>query len=246
MEFNIEKAIDEGVEKEPREEGYQQKTWYASGLGSCPTSRYLDRISPNPDTELEPRVKRVLSIGNMFEDWLVEKIKHVEDVTFEQQTRVEDTDLNISGKLDLLATKGDDKVVYEIKSKHSKAFWYMKTQGAPINNQMQLWFYLHCLEIDEGRLVFLSKDDLTIKEYVVYRNDKELKKKVFDEARYLNMCLEKKIPPLPYPKTKWQSKYSNYGKQIFEQPEYLLPSGEVVTNKEMLQILKDGGIYGDN
>lgn len=92
---------------------------------------------------------RMLAVAERFVDALVEK--YGDDVTFKP-------------------------LLYEIKSVNSMAFWKHNRNGmltAYPHHVMQLYTYLKALNMDEGRILYISKDDLTLAELVV-RPDKEL------------------------------------------------------------------------
>jgi|TARA_Y100000034_G_scaffold64432_1_gene77953 CRISPR/Cas system-associated exonuclease Cas4 (RecB family) len=192
-------------------------SWHASGLGSCLTGRYLERLGVPADKEFDDRTLRVFSVGHVFEDWYVGLLEKKAKV--ERQVRVEDKKYNFSGYVDAIV----GGMVYEIKSKHSRAFWWMEKNGdASIHNKMQLWSYLWKLEIDEGRLVYISKDDLGVAEYIVLRKDKELRDLVINELKVLNEAWEQQLPPEPIrDKKHWHAKYCRWHKQCLSQDTYL-------------------------
>jgi len=212
---NIQKIISDHIESEREEKDITN--WYASGLGSCLTGRYLERMGVEPDEDFDERTLRVFSVGRMFEDWLISKIGAGHKV--ETQVRVESKEHHISGKVDLIL----NDVVFEVKSKHSKAFWWMTKQGdAQIQHKMQLWVYLWLLKKEKGRIVYISKDDLAIQEYWVMRDDKELEEMVMNELNILNEAWEQKLPPRPVDDPKhWHNKYCRFHKQCIAQEQYL-------------------------
>ena len=139
-------------------------------------------------------------------------------------TRIEDKELNITGYADLVVTIPKKKIVYEINSKNSKAFWYMekKKEGANHQHQLQIWTYLWKLNIAEGRLIYLSKDDLSILEYPVYLNDQFLMMEVMNELTVLNKAWEAKLPPPPIiNKEDWRYKYCRWHKMCLSREKYL-------------------------
>jgi CRISPR/Cas system-associated exonuclease Cas4 (RecB family) len=207
----IDKKIAEGRNE------YTPTSWNISKLGSCLTGMYLERLGVKPDTDFDERTLRVFNVGNIFEDWVVDIIKSI-GKEVETQTRLEDKKLGVSGKLDLKV----DGVIYEIKSKHSKAFWYMLKQGKPMSqHEEQLWTYLYLTNTEKGILVYVSKDDLAIQEYPVYLENKEIKERVFSQLKILNEAWEKKLPPPPPDDKSWQAKYCRWHKQCLVCKEYL-------------------------
>jgi len=178
---------------------------------------YLERKGIIPDEDFDERTLRVFSVGNIFEDWVVDTIKAT-GKEVETQVRVEDKKLGVSGKIDLKM----DNVLYEIKSKHSKAFWYMLKKDAPMQqHEEQLWTYLYLTNIEKGYIVYVSKDDLAIQEYPVYLENEDIKNSVFTQLKVLNLAWKKELPPPPPEKDTWQSKYCRWHKQCLKQPKYL-------------------------
>lgn len=215
MTMTIQTLINEAVR---RDEKKAINSWHPSKLGSCLCGAYLERMGVTPDTEFDDRTLRVFSAGKHFEEWLCDLIKdgHAD---IQEQVRIEWPKMNVTGYADLII--GD--TVYEIKSKHSRAFWWMvkKNEGPGKHHMMQLWTYLKVLEKERGELVYVSKDDLAIQQYPVYLNDKKLEKAVLAELTTLNQAWERKLPPRPAKEDTWQAKYCRFHKQCVTQPNYL-------------------------
>lgn len=233
-EFSVQDILQKSLENDREERAIT--SWHASGLGSCLTTRYLERSGVDADTPFDPRILRVFSVGQHFEDWLADLVEKHEGVKADRQVRVEWPEYNLTGKCDQVFSK-PRPYIYEYKTMHSRAFWHMnkeKVSGKP-NHQMQLWVYLERLGIDEGRLVYFSKDDLAISEFQVLRSDESIKNRVIDELKILNAAWKAQLPPPPLihendswrPMTTkdWQCKYSRWNQQIFIQPQYLSLEG---------------------
>lgn len=198
-------------------------SWHCSALGGCLRGVYLKRQGKLPDMPLDDRTLRVFDMGNKIEDWIVDLIDSQEDIKVETQVRIEDLDLNVSGYADLVVKYKGEKEVLEVKSKNSKAFWWMdkKKQGAQRHHMQQLWMYLYVLNIDKGRIIYVSKDDSAILEYPVFLNDASLKKEVMDQLELLNKAWKAQdITLLPLPeKGSWEEKYCSFHHQCVYQEE---------------------------
>lgn len=217
-------------EQNDKREKKNQISWHASSLGTCLRGTYLNRLGNKPDKGFDERTLRVFNMGNLIEDWLVDLLKLQElkfgDMVIETQVRGEDKELNVSGYADVVVEYQGEKEVIEIKSKHSRAFWWMnnKGEGAQRQHQYQLWLYLWMLKIDKGRITYVSKDDLSILEYPVLRSNETLKKEVFEQLELLNKAWQSKDPTLlPLPingiwgnKNDWQQKYCGWHKQCLK------------------------------
>ena len=187
-EYSIQDLIDKAVKSDRGD--YQQKSWHASSLGQCLTANYLVRKGL-AKKEFDNRTLRVFQAGRMFEDWIVELLKK-QDERFETQVRCEWPQQDITGYADLTI----NGFVYEIKSKHSRAFWYMDKEGRPNrHHEYQLWVYLKCLNKQNGRIIYISKDDMAIKEFEVRLDDEKLQGEVMSELNILNEAWEKGLPP---------------------------------------------------
>jgi hypothetical protein len=134
---------------------------------------------------------------------------------------VEDKELNVSGYADLVLSNGEGKKVYELKSKNSRAFWYMvdKKEGANIQHKKQLWIYLKVLGIDEGSIVYVEKDTLSIVEFPVFLNDKKLEEETMGEITLLNKAWKEKNPkllPLIDDPKDWRYKFCRFHKKCLD------------------------------
>lgn len=221
--FSISDLVDKHIAEQENEKK-EINSWHISKIGSCLSGLYLERLGATPEKSLDSRTLRVFEAGKMFESWVIEKIKNTEGYKFEEQVRVEDKNLDVSGYADILVTKPNgEKEVVELKSQHSRAFWYMDKSGKPNRqHQMQLWMYLYLLNIENGKLVYVSKDDLAIAEYVVELNDEELKVETLGRLEILNRAWKEKLPPRPNEdETAWENKYCRFHKQCKHQDNYL-------------------------
>lgn len=228
--IKIQELIDQSIRDERDEKGeHLQRHWYISRLGSCPTGQYLERLGSEPDEPFDARTLRVFHCGRVFEDWIVGLLQKQTNASLETQVPVEDNTLDVSGYADIKLTENGTAMVYEVKSKHSRAFWYMvedhklrdgsikKAEGANRQHEIQLWMYLKLLDIAEGRLVYVSKDDLTIAEYPVFRDDAVLEKEVMDTLTMLNKAWVEKTPPPPITDpADWRYKYCSYHNQCMQ------------------------------
>ena len=217
----IQNLINKTLKDKNAERGSKEITsWHCSKIGSCLRGIYLQRQGKLPDKPLDDRTLRVFSMGNKIEDWIVDLIK-AQNTKVETQVRIEDKKLGISGYADLVLEHEGIKEVVEVKSKHSRSFWWMnkKGEGAQRHHQYQLWLYLYVLGIEHGEIIYVSKDDLSILQYPVLLSDKSLKKEVMEQLNLLNKAWKAKdITLLPLPEEKsWQEKFCNYHNQCVKQ-----------------------------
>jgi hypothetical protein len=225
MIFSIEDLINEEVNK--REER-KVKSWQASKLGSCLTGVYLERLGEKPDIEFDNRTLRVFKAGKLFEDFVVGLCHNRPGTMVELQVRAELPEYDATGYADMVVSN-DKKYVYEIKSKHSFGFKYLDKEGANRQHRMQLYFYLKALGVEEGRIFYVSKDDLRVADFKVELSDEHLTADVLHELEILNRAWKEQVPPPP-PISKlnakgkekdWRIAYCRWHKKCIAQEKYL-------------------------
>lgn len=216
--MNLQSLIDEAIAD--GKEDKEQNSWYSSALGQCLTRTYLERKGVTK-AEFDERVLRIFTVGNIFEDWIAEIVAKKAKVETQVSAVWEAMDLR--GRVDLMV----DGMPYELKTKHSNSFWKKDWQGKSYlpnrHHEMQLWTYLKSLDKEEGRLVYVSKDDLAIAEFVVRQDDKQLAEETTKELELLNRAWQEQLPPPPImDKKDWRYKYCPvHQSHCLNQPKYL-------------------------
>lgn len=95
---------------------------------------------------------------------------------------------------------GLKEMIYEIKSINSTAFWGKKDYlyEAYPHHKLQLWGNLKGNNISEGRLLYVSKDDLSVAEFPIFLNDKNLEREYMKDVEAMSYYIMNKIePPKP-------------------------------------------------
>ncbi len=220
--FSIQEMVNKAIADENSKRVKKEQTsWHPSSLGGCLTGVYLSRWATNQTPEklkelgisltkeFDERTLRVFHCGNVFEEWIVELLRK-QYQNIERQVRILIPELNVSGYADLVVNFDDgSRRIYEVKSKNSKAFWYMTKEGnANLHHRMQVWLYLKALNLSFGNIVYISKDDMAIQEYSVRLDEKELEEVVMQELSILNKAWDTKVPPPAITNEKdWRFKY---------------------------------------
>lgn len=98
---------------------------------------------------------------------------------------------------------GIKPIICEVKSVHSASFWRFQneqksgylTEIYP-HYELQLYTYLKATGLNEGRILLISKDDLTIAEFVVMYPNKRLEEKWREDVEKMSYYyLTKTMPP---------------------------------------------------
>lgn len=188
--MGIQDKINQILLKEQEERSKRQKSgkWSPSMMGRCYRAQYWNRKAEPPTDPPDSRALRIFRCGKIFHDFVQNLIPDHTEVKVE-------TD-DILGFADIV-TKD---MVIDIKSAHSKSFHYMEKESFDIktdkfNNWLQVGCYSSILKKKWCGLMFVSKDDLCIKEY--YIPTQKLTDFVLDELTQLRKFWEEdKLPPV--------------------------------------------------
>lgn len=113
---------------------------------------------------------------------------------------IRDVSLKLIEQFEKNYPQGLSDVIYEVKSVNSQVFWAKKDylEEAYPHHVMQLYTYLKAKNLPEGRVFYISKDDLTVKEIVVKYPDVKLEEKwLLDVVAMTNFIRGNIEPPKP-------------------------------------------------
>jgi hypothetical protein len=91
-------------------------------------------------------------------------------------------------------------LIYEIKTVNSQVFWAKKDYLADAyrHHQFQNYTYLRYYQMPEGRVLYISKDDLTMAEFPVYLGNQEMKAEWEEDVRTMTKFIREGVmPPKP-------------------------------------------------
>jgi CRISPR/Cas system-associated exonuclease Cas4 (RecB family) len=127
----------------------------------------------------------------------------------------------ISGRADAIVTLNNELYVVDFKSMNSLVFKNLREPKEENINQIQL--YLHFFKIPKGILLYINKDTLELKEFLIEYNP-ILAKKLLEELAILKTKIDRDILPTrikDWPEN-WQCQYCQF-KEICQ----LAGSGEI-------------------
>ena len=162
--ISIQELIDKALER--KGDRVRSGKFSPSSLGKCHRNQFWNRKDEPVSNPIDDRTQRVFKAGNLFHSFVQDLlIAHHPEAQKEVLVETED----FKGYADLVI----NSEVIDIKSQHSKAFWYRKDlewkdlEPKLYCNILQVVFYASNLGKDRARLVFISKDDLCIQEYPI-------------------------------------------------------------------------------
>jgi len=200
--LSIQKLIDDSLAIENSEPRTSSGKFNPSMLGQCRRKHFWKRKGNIPTEPIDKLSLRRFKCGNLFEWFAVNLIPEAQ-----KQVLVETEDFK--GFADVVT----ETEVMDIKSINSKAFWYMDKPTYDINkekfhNILQTVFYAVELKKEKARLVFISKDDLSIREYGF--SVEAWTEIIEKEINALKECWEKDKLPEAEPHYKWECGYCQF------------------------------------
>lgn len=201
--FSLQALINSHVAK-LGEEKKAYESWRASSLGGCPRKHFYKRLGIEETSPPDERTQRVFEVGNIFHEFIqgiADKSGHAAEI----ETEMYDKELDLGGRCDLIGGNPPQRILWDIKTINSRAFWHLENSGKTLAEKFpqyvqQLGAYMLMLKrdgnpVDEGRILLVSKDDLMMKE-VTFHLTPELEQSVKEELELLNKhWAEKTLPP---------------------------------------------------
>lgn len=161
----IQQLLDAKIAEENNQEHVKSGKFSPSLFGSCYRRQYWNRKNEPKSNPPDARTLRVFKVGDIFHKTIQSLISETNP---EAQIEVEIQEPDIKGFADLVLS---DKVI-ELKTQHSRAFWHAEKEGKDISvmkpdHCLQVMSYCYFLGKKYGQLVYISKDDLCITEYLL-------------------------------------------------------------------------------
>ena len=112
---NIQEIIDEQLLAENAKPRVRSGKWNPSSFGMCYRQQYWNRKNESRSNPFDARNLRVFEAGKLFEQWVMNHLSGLEE-----QVLIEEDD--VKGLADVVT----EDTVLDVKSQHSKSFWYIK------------------------------------------------------------------------------------------------------------------------
>jgi len=158
----IQAKIDQRLleKDQARKERPRSGKFHPSSLARCFRYQLWNKQGKEQSDPIDARTRRVFAVGDLFHEF-------VRGFLPEHDSEVLVKDDNFVGYADIVT----EDTVYDVKSQHSQGFWYMTKPGYSIEeeklpNILQVALYAKLLKKPKMGLVFISKDDLCINEYM--------------------------------------------------------------------------------
>jgi CRISPR/Cas system-associated exonuclease Cas4 (RecB family) len=189
-----------------RERDKEQHHFYITDAGKCSRAIFF-KFKNVPRQKMTPEVLRMFDHGDYVQMHLLNTLFSL-GIVRASEVKIPPQEL-ISGRADAILTLNNELYVVDFKSMNSMIF--QKLEAAKEENINQLQLYLHFFKIPKGILLYVNKNSLELKEFVLNYNS-TLCKKLLQDLAALKIKIEKNIVPLrlsEYPEN-WQCRYCQF------------------------------------
>jgi CRISPR/Cas system-associated exonuclease Cas4 (RecB family) len=189
-----------------RERDKEQHHFYITDAGKCPRAVFF-KFKNVPREKMEPRVLRMFDHGDYIQMQILNNLFSL-GIVRASEIKIPPQEL-ISGRADAIITLDNDLYVVDFKSMNSLVFKNLDQPKEDNVNQIQL--YLHFFKIPKGILLYINKDTLELKEFLVEYNP-AIAKELLSELSDLKTKIDSNIVPdrIPAFPDNWQCQYCQF------------------------------------
>ena len=186
----------------------EQHHFYITDAGRCGRSLFF-KFKKAPRRDIEAHILRLFDHGDHIHQLIMKPLLSIRELhVVASEVNIPPQEI-ISGRADAIISDGKDLYVLDIKSMNSMIFDKLIEPKEENINQLQL--YLHYFKVPKGLLLYVNKNTLQLKEFLVAYDERK-------SALLLNDLMEIKekinanvIPKriFTYPKD-WQCRYCQF------------------------------------
>ena len=184
----------------------EQHHFYITDAGKCPRSIFF-KFKNIPRERMTPEVLRMFDHGDYIQMQIISNLFSL-GIVRASEVKIPPQEL-ISGRADAIVTSNNELYVVDFKSMNSMIFKGLSRPKEDNVNQIQL--YLHFFKIPKGILLYVNKDTLELKEFLV-EYDSVRAKKLLLELSDLKTKIDSNTIPLRIPAypDDWQCQYCQF------------------------------------
>jgi len=189
-----------------REKDRQQHHFYITDAGKCPRAIFF-KFKNVPREKIEPQVLRMFDHGDYIQMQILSILMSL-GIVRASEINIPPQEL-ISCRADAIITLNNELYVVDFKSMNSMIFKSLISPKEDNINQIQL--YLHFFKIPKGILLYVNKDTLELKEFLVEYDSNRAEQLLKDLAELKSKINANIVPErLPdYPQN-WQCQYCQF------------------------------------
>lgn len=189
-----------------RERDREQHHFYITDAGKCGRAIFF-KFKNVPREKMEPRVLRMFDHGDYIQMQILNSLFSL-GIVRASEVKIPPQEL-ISGRADAIVTLNNGLYVVDFKSMNSMIFKGLTQPKEDNINQIQL--YLHFFKIPKGILLYVNKDTLELKEFLVEYDQPRVEQLLKDLTELKTKITTNIIPQkLADYSQNWQCKYCQF------------------------------------
>jgi len=189
-----------------KERDREQHHFYITDAGRCGRSTFF-KFKNIPREKMEARILRMFDHGDYIQMQILNSLFSL-GIVRASEIKIPPQEL-VSGRADAIVTLDNELYVVDFKSMNSMIFKNLTQPKEENINQIQL--YLHFFKIPKGILLYVNKDTLELKDFLVNYNPTTARS-LLKELAGLKVKIDKNIVPdrIPSYPDDWQCKYCQF------------------------------------
>ena len=189
-----------------RERDREQHHFYITDAGKCSRAIFF-KFKNVPREKMEPRVLRMFDHGDYIQMQILNNLFSL-GIVRASEVKIPPQEL-ISGRADAIITLNNELYVVDFKSMNSMVFKNLTEPKKDNINQIQL--YLRYFKIPKGILLYINKDTLELKEFLVEYNP-DIAQKLLKDLSELKTKIDSNVVPdrIPDYPDNWQCQYCQF------------------------------------
>jgi len=200
LETSLMEAIDKQLELSNGSFWKQSNSFAPSSTNQCPRYMIYRLRGFEQKVEFSGRTRRIFDLGNRAEDFLGDMFRNL-GILLDEQIPVSIDSPPVHGFADFLIDWDGPKPV-ECKSINDAGFMWRRNYRKPKDEHYrQLQFYLEAMDMEEGFVIYICKNDSNMLPLLVKR-DREFMQKILKKYDKIYKAFENdQIPLRPYKQT---------------------------------------------
>lgn len=191
-----------------RQRDREQQHFYITDAGKCGRAVFF-KFKNAPRKEMEASVLRLFDHGDHIHQLIMKPLLSIRDIhVVASEVNIPPQEI-ISGRSDAIVSDGKNLYVLDIKSMNSMVFDKLAEPKEENINQLQL--YLHYFKVPKGILLYVNKNTLALKEFLVEYN-KETALSLLASLTEIKKKIDSGVIPgrlSDYPEN-WQCRYCQF------------------------------------
>jgi CRISPR/Cas system-associated exonuclease Cas4 (RecB family) len=191
-----------------QERDRERHHFYVTDAGKCGRAVFF-KFKNAPHKEMEPNILRLFDHGDHVHQLIMKPLLSMRDIhVVASEVNIPPQEI-ISGRSDAILSDGKDLYVLDIKSMNSMIFDRLKEPKEENVDQLQM--YLHYFKVPKGILLYVNKNTLELKEFVI-QLDENRASSLINSLKEVKKNIDNSIVPkrlLSYPSS-WQCRYCQY------------------------------------